>query len=67
MDISTFTLELILGIVGTITGVLSLIISVHFNRKAIKQADKNQKRNKILEEVQDVSSFAQYRIPLLFK
>lgn len=54
MDTSAFTPELILGTVGTITGVLSLIISMHFNRKALNQADKAQKRNKILEEVQDV-------------
>jgi hypothetical protein len=48
MDTSTITPELILGIVGTITGVLSLIISIHFNRKLTKKADIDQKRNKIL-------------------
>ncbi|OGM12047.1 hypothetical protein A2Z22_01945 [Candidatus Woesebacteria bacterium RBG_16_34_12] len=40
MDTSTFTPELILGIIGTVTGILSLIISLFFTRKAIKQADK---------------------------
>lgn len=42
------------GIVGTITGVIALIVSVHYNRKAIKHAEKDQNRNKILEEVQGI-------------
>jgi len=40
MDTSKFTPELILGIIGTVTGILSLVISMHFNRKAINQAEK---------------------------
>ena len=40
MSTPAFTPELILGIIGTITGTLSLAISMYFNRKAIEQADK---------------------------
>ncbi|MCG7850043.1 MAG: hypothetical protein MIO93_12830 [ANME-2 cluster archaeon] len=40
MSTPAFTPELILGIIGTITGTLSLAISMYFNRKAIGQADK---------------------------
>ena len=47
-------IELILVTVGTITGILTLIISIHFKRKAIKQVDRDRKRTKILEEVQKV-------------
>lgn len=54
MGILTISPELILGIIGTITGVCSLIISVYFNRKLIKKADIDLKRSKILEEVQSV-------------
>lgn len=54
MGISTISPELILGIIGTITGVLSLIISIYFNRKLAKKADIDQTRKKILDEVQGV-------------
>ncbi len=40
MEWPSVNLELILGVVGTITGILSLIISMHYTRRAIGQADK---------------------------
>ena len=40
MELQSFNWELLFGIIGTITGVSSFIIAMHYNRKAIKQADK---------------------------
>lgn len=40
MELPSFNWELLFGIIGTITGVSSLIVAMHYNRKAIKQADK---------------------------
>lgn len=40
MEWPSVNLELILGVVGTITGILSLLISMYYTRRAIGQADK---------------------------
>lgn len=37
------TLEAVLGIIGTVAGVTSFIVSVYFNKKAIEQTDRNLK------------------------
>ncbi len=57
-----FSLELFLGFVGTITGIISLIISAVYNRKAIfqakqalNQADKNLKTQLLYEDKKRVS------------
>jgi len=57
MTISTFTPELWVGLMGVILGASSLIVSLHFNRKAInqasealEQADKNLKIQLLYED-----------------
>lgn len=44
------TPELILGLIGMITGITSLIVSVYFNRTAIKQTDRNLKTQLMYED-----------------
>lgn len=44
------TTELILGIIGTVTGVISLIISCYFNNKLMKQTDRNLKTQLLYQD-----------------
>ena len=50
LTIHMASLELILGMIGTITGVTSLIVSAYFNKKAIEQTDRNLKTQLLYED-----------------
>lgn len=44
------TPELVFGLIGMVTGITSLIVSIYFNRTAIKQTDRNLKTQLIYED-----------------
>lgn len=48
--IMNLSIELFFGIIGTITGVTSLVVSAYFNKKAIEQTDKNLKSQLLYQD-----------------